>query len=79
MHQIADWWDGVELWVAGLPFVPQFAVVLAAMVPVCFGIAYLLDRVLRVALRLLGRDRVAAREAVTPAPAARSIRSKEAA
>lgn len=78
MHQIADWWDGVELWVAGLPFVPQFAVVLAAMVPVCFGIAYLLDRALRVALRLLGRDRVAAREAVTTAPAPRRIR-KEAA
>ncbi|MFI6867408.1 hypothetical protein [Nocardia sp. NPDC050406] len=78
MHQIADWWDGVELWVAGLPFVPQFAVVLAAMVPVCFAIAYLLDRALRVALRLLGRDRVAAREAAPSAPAPRSIR-KEAA
>lgn len=78
MHQIADWWDGVELWVAGLPFVPQFAVVLAAMVPVCFGIAYLLDRALRVALRLLGRDRVAAREAVTTAPAPDRVR-KEAA
>ncbi|WP_067544414.1 hypothetical protein [Nocardia crassostreae] len=66
MHRIADWWDGVELWVAGLPFVPQFAVVLAAMVPVCFAIAYLLDRALRVALRTLGRDRVAAQEVAAP-------------
>ncbi|WP_306361162.1 hypothetical protein [Nocardia sp. CC227C] len=79
MHRIADWWDGVELWVAGLPFVPQFAVVLAAMVPVCFGIAYLLDRALRIAMRLLGRDRAAAREATVTTPAPRRISSKEAA
>ncbi|WP_067573763.1 hypothetical protein [Nocardia acidivorans] len=78
MHRIAGWWDGVELWVAGLPFVPQFAVVLAAMVPVCFAIAYLLDRVLRVGLRALGRDRVAAQEAVAPAAQPRRMR-KEAA
>ncbi|MRH89052.1 hypothetical protein GFY24_16625 [Nocardia sp. SYP-A9097] len=78
MHRIAGWWDGVELWVAGLPFVPQFAVVLAAMVPVCFAIAYVLDRVLRVALHALGRDRIAAQEAAVPAAQPRRMR-KEAA
>ncbi|AYF74034.1 hypothetical protein D7D52_09320 [Nocardia yunnanensis] len=79
MHAIAGWWDGVELWVAGLPFVPQFAVVLAAMVPVCLAIAFGLDRALRVVLRVLGRDRVAAREATVAAAApARPVR-KEAA
>ncbi|MEU6581044.1 hypothetical protein [Nocardia sp. NPDC046763] len=78
MHAIAGWWDGVELWVAGLPFVPQFAVVLAAMVPVCLAIAYLLDRTLRVVLRVLGRDRIATREATVPATPPRRIR-KEAA
>ncbi|WP_330253308.1 hypothetical protein OG874_01445 [Nocardia sp. NBC_00565] len=56
MHRIAGWWDGFELWVAGLPFIPQFIVVLVGMVPICFAIAYVLDRVLRVSLQLLGRD-----------------------
>ncbi|MGY4102807.1 hypothetical protein ACW2Q0_25095 [Nocardia sp. R16R-3T] len=56
MHRIAGWWDGFELWVAGLPFIPQFIVVLVGMVPVSFAIAYLLDRVLRVSLQLLGRN-----------------------
>ena len=59
MHSIAGWWDGFELWVAGLPFLPQFAVVLVGMVPISFVIAYLLDRALRETLRLLGRDRAA--------------------
>ncbi|WP_040795089.1 hypothetical protein [Nocardia higoensis] len=57
MERIAGWWDGFELWVAGLPFIPQFFVVLVGMVPVSFAIAYLLDRGLRAALRMLGRDR----------------------
>ncbi|WP_225727072.1 MULTISPECIES: hypothetical protein [unclassified Nocardia] len=61
MHSIAGWWDGVELWVAGLPFIPQFLVVLLGMVPVSFAIAYTLDRSLRAALHLLGRDRAAVR------------------
>ncbi|WP_405491152.1 hypothetical protein [Nocardia sp. NBC_00511] len=78
MHAIAGWWDGVELWVAGLPFVPQFAVVLAAMVPVCLAIAFLLDRTLRVALRALGRDRMVAAEVAAPAAQSRRVR-KEAA
>jgi hypothetical protein len=57
VHSIAGWWDGFELWVAGLPFLPQFAVVLVGMVPISLAIAYLLDRALRGALRILGRDR----------------------
>jgi len=57
VERIAGWWDGFELWVAGLPFIPQFFVVLVGMVPVSFAIAYLLDRALRAALRMLGRDR----------------------
>ncbi|GGK62718.1 hypothetical protein [Nocardia camponoti] len=55
MANIASWWDGFELWVAGLPFIPQFLVVLLGMVPVSFALAYLLDRALRAAFRLLGR------------------------
>ncbi|WP_083894334.1 hypothetical protein [Nocardia tenerifensis] len=55
MHQIAGWWDSFELWVAGLPFIPQFLVVLVGMVPVSFAIAYLLDRTLRALLRVIDR------------------------
>lgn len=55
MQRIAGWWDGFELWVAGLPFIPQFLVVLVGMVPISFAIAFVLDRALRAAFRLLGR------------------------
>ncbi|WP_433194095.1 hypothetical protein ACQP1G_35795 [Nocardia sp. CA-107356] len=66
MHRIAGLWDGFELWVAGLPFIPQFVVVLVGMVPVSFAIAYVLDRVLRVSLQLLGRNRALTAEEVVP-------------
>lgn len=66
MHSIAGWWDGFELWIAGLPFIPQFIVVLVGMVPVSFAIAYVLDRVLRISLQLLGRNSDAV-TALTPA------------
>ncbi len=56
MQRIAGWWDGFELWVAGLPFIPQFLVVLVGMVPISFAIAFLLDRGLRVVFRVLRRD-----------------------
>ncbi|MFD4429225.1 hypothetical protein [Nocardia sp. NPDC058497] len=56
MQRIAGWWDGFELWVAGLPFIPQFLVVLVGMVPISFAIAFLLDRALRAIFRLLGRE-----------------------
>ncbi|MGN2640826.1 hypothetical protein ACWEKT_13970 [Nocardia takedensis] len=77
MDRIAGWWDGFELWVAGLPFIPQFLVVLLGMVPISFAIAFLLDRALREIMRLLGRDRaearaIAAAERALLAPAAES-------
>ncbi len=56
VQRIAGWWDGFELWVAGLPFIPQFLVVLVGMVPISFAIAYLLDRTLRAIFRVLRRD-----------------------
>ncbi len=56
VERIADWWDGFEMWVAGLPFIPQFLVVLVGMVPISFAIAYLIDRFLHVAGVALGRD-----------------------
>ncbi|MFE3545860.1 hypothetical protein ACFXK0_23105 [Nocardia sp. NPDC059177] len=72
MQRIAGWWDGFELWVAGLPFIPQFLVVLVGMVPISFAIAYLLDRALRAVFRMLGRDdRV---EVAEPQPVPAAVR-----
>ncbi len=68
MHHIAGWWDGFELWVAGLPFLPQFVVVLAGAIPLSFLIAYGLDRGLRAVLRALGRDRVTESDPVGSQP-----------
>ena len=43
------------MWIAGLPFIPQVIIVLAVVIPLSFGIAWLLDRALIGALTLLGR------------------------
>lgn len=56
MDAIARWWDGIELWITGLPFVPQSVVVLLVVVPAAFGFARVFDRVLAVVLHALGRD-----------------------
>lgn len=56
MKRAAGWWDGLELWVAGLPFVPQVVLVLLVAVPLCAGIAWLLDRGLAAIFVLLRKD-----------------------
>ncbi|MEV4317909.1 hypothetical protein [Actinocrispum sp. NPDC049592] len=44
MSWLSDWWNAVELWIAQLPFPAQFAVVIAVLLPVCAGGAWLIDR-----------------------------------
>ncbi|HEV3359595.1 MAG TPA: hypothetical protein VG247_22535 [Pseudonocardiaceae bacterium] len=41
---LANWWDGVELWLTQLPFVFEFAIVIAVLGPLCVVLAILLDR-----------------------------------
>jgi hypothetical protein len=41
---LSDWWNAVELWIAQQPFPAQFAVVIAVLLPVCAGGAWLIDR-----------------------------------
>jgi hypothetical protein len=41
---MADWWNGVELWVAGLAFPLQFALVVVFIGPLCLGVAWVIDR-----------------------------------
>ncbi|WP_225443258.1 hypothetical protein [Lolliginicoccus lacisalsi] len=42
---VARWWDGAELWIIGLPFLPQVAIVALIVVPLCFVLARWLDAV----------------------------------
>ncbi|MDV3128288.1 hypothetical protein M1247_25470 [Mycobacterium sp. 21AC1] len=43
MGGILSWWDGVELWLTGLPFVVQTAVVMPVVLMLAYGSALLLD------------------------------------
>lgn len=40
---IATWWDGVEEWLTGLPFVPQLLMTLVVVVPVALLVAVVLN------------------------------------
>lgn len=41
---MGDWWNGVELWVLGLPFYLQFTLVMAVLMPICVVVAWAIDR-----------------------------------
>ncbi|KAA2266092.1 hypothetical protein F0L68_02945 [Solihabitans fulvus] len=64
---LADWWDGVELWLAQQPFAIEFALVMVVLLPLCLGLARLIDRVVdRVSARLTGVRDVAEPDPVEP-------------
>ena len=42
---LANWWDGVDLWLSQLAFPFQFAIVIAVLAPVCLGLTWLIERV----------------------------------
>lgn len=48
---ILSWWDGVELWLSGLGFVAQTAVVMPVVLALAFGVAVLLDVALDFSVR----------------------------
>ncbi|GAB3298575.1 hypothetical protein [Parasphingorhabdus pacifica] len=41
---LVEWWDGVELWLVRLPYPLLVTLVLAVLVPLCWGLAWILDR-----------------------------------
>lgn len=49
-----SWWDGVELWLVGLPFALQVAVTMVVVLPLCAGAAIVVDRGVEVVSALLG-------------------------
>ena len=51
MRRLADWWDGVELWITQLWFPFQVALVIVVLLPLCWAAAVLIDN---------GVDRVSA-------------------
>ena len=57
MDGFLSWWDGVELWLSGLSFVAQTAVVMPVVLALAYGIAVLLDGVLGNGIRLRKRLR----------------------
>jgi hypothetical protein len=52
---ILNWWDGVELWLSGLGFVAQTAVVMPVVLLLAYGAAVLLDGALGNGIRVLRR------------------------
>lgn len=55
MAAFLNWWDGVELWLAGLPFVFQTVIVMPVVLALAFGLAVLLDGALGQVIALLRR------------------------
>lgn len=52
-----SWWDGVELWLSGLGFVVQTAVVMPVVLVLAFFLAVVLDTALGEGIRVLERVR----------------------
>ena len=55
MDGFLSWWDGVELWLSGLGFVPQTIVVMPVVLALADGIAMLLDAVLGNVIKVVNR------------------------
>ncbi len=57
MTGILNWWDGVELWLSGLGFVAQTAIVMPVVLLLAYGMAVVLDGAFGNGIRLLQRLR----------------------
>jgi len=54
---LADWWDGVELWITQLWFPFQVALVIVLLLPLCWAAALLIDHGVDRASAALSRRR----------------------
>ncbi|MFV0495846.1 hypothetical protein [Mycobacterium sp.] len=57
MDGILNWWDGVELWLSGLPFVLQALVVMPVVLVLAYGMAAVSDLLLGKGIQLIHRVR----------------------
>ena len=55
MNGILSWWDGVELWLSGLGFVAQTALVMPVVLLLAYVVAVVMDGALGNGIRLLQR------------------------
>lgn len=59
LRAVADWWDAVELWLTQLPFGFQVVLAVLVLVPLCWGTAVLVDRVVDAAAARIAARRSA--------------------
>ncbi|GAA2350219.1 hypothetical protein GCM10009854_29990 [Saccharopolyspora halophila] len=57
LEMVVAWYDGVELWLVQLAYPLQVALVLAVLVPLCWGVARGVDRALDVLAARFARGR----------------------
>jgi hypothetical protein len=66
---LANWWDGVDLWLSQLAFPFQFAIVIAVLGPLCWGVAWGIDRIVDLVSGRVRRTRMTTEMmATTPEP-----------
>ncbi|KRE28394.1 hypothetical protein ASG82_06810 [Mycobacterium sp. Soil538] len=63
MGGFLSWWDGVELWLSGLPFVAQSVVVIPVVLALAYAVAVVLDAALDRGIQLQQRLRRSSDEA----------------
>lgn len=61
-----NWWDGIELWLSGLPFVLQAIVVMPVVLVLAYLTAVVLDGLLGKGIDLMRRTRQSARRHTLP-------------
>ncbi|GAA3560395.1 hypothetical protein GCM10022222_50170 [Amycolatopsis ultiminotia] len=57
LNGLANWWDGVELWLAQAWFPVQFVLVMVVVVPLCLLVAWIIDKLVERCARWLGTAR----------------------
>ncbi len=57
LRELANRWDAVELWVTQLPFPLQVVLAILVVLPLCWGVAGLLDRAVDALVAVGGRRR----------------------
>jgi membrane protein implicated in regulation of membrane protease activity len=57
MNGFLNWWDGIELWLSGLPFVLQALVVMPVVLSLAYFVATALDGLLGKGIELMRRGR----------------------
>lgn len=53
MGGFLNWWDGFELWLSGLPFVPQTLIVMPVVMGLAYALAVAIDAVLGAGIRVV--------------------------